>query len=302
MENGPFIIAFSADSDQKKKGDADPDSVFERIKEENPHRYIFGGDGPYAKTGKKWTELIDKYGLKNIMKIAQGNHDCKESESEQTEKDIEEWMPDLKITPEVDPNELNWTKPKWIHSWQDRNVFFIVMNSSDMQIPFKKNQYNWVVKQLEKVKNLKAEGKVDWMFGIMHKPWYTLQTNHAPEVAIRQIYQPLFDEVGFDFMLYGHNHDHQVWLPMAFEATQKFTKLPDGSYDFSAPHGQFHIVNGAGGHEINQFQENWKDNKNVLYANDKEFCYTLFKIDGNVCDIVTKNTGGQIIFSMKVTK
>ena len=90
MENGPFIIAFSADTDQNKKDDADPDSVFERIKEENPHRYIFGGDGPYAKTGKKWTELIDKYGLKNIMKIAQGNHDCKESESEQTEKDIEE--------------------------------------------------------------------------------------------------------------------------------------------------------------------------------------------------------------------
>ena len=56
------------------------------------------------------------------------------------------------------------------------------------------------------------------------------------------------------------------------------------------------------GTKSTNFKENWKDNKNVLYANDKEFCYTLFKIDGNVCDIVTKNTGGQIIFSMKVTK
>ena len=92
------------------------------------------------------------------------------------------------------------------------------------------------------------------MFGIMHKPWYTLKTKkgHAPEKAIRQIYQPLFDELGLDFMLYGHNHDfksgNQWYLmpPTSYKVIRRNVRLPSLT-------GQFHIVNGAGGHEINQF-------------------------------------------------
>ena len=76
--------------------------------------------------------LIDKYGLKSIIKISQGNHDCNDSESEQTEKDIEDWMPSLKETPEVNPNDKSWEPTKWIHAWQDRNAFFISMNLKTM--------------------------------------------------------------------------------------------------------------------------------------------------------------------------
>jgi len=38
----PFVVVYSADSDQSKREDADPDRVFERIVKEKPHRYIFG--------------------------------------------------------------------------------------------------------------------------------------------------------------------------------------------------------------------------------------------------------------------
>ncbi len=304
MANTPFVVVFSADTDQGKRDDANPDSVFERIVEEKPDRYIFGGDGPYSPEGKTWTKLIDKYELTPIIKIAQGNHDWEESEKKQTRVDIEDWMPSLKETPEVNPNQKNWWKSKWIHTWQDRNAFFIIMNSSDLDIKFKRNHYNWVLNQIEIAKKLRSEGKVDWIFGIMHKPWYTLKTRISPETEIRRIYQPLFDELGVDFMLYGHNHNFQVWLPMVSDAIQKFTKNQEGSYDFSAPHGQFHIVNGAGGHAFSEFEEDWKDNNNVLYANDSEFCYTLFKIEGKVCDVITKNVNKdqKSLFSMRVIK
>ena len=89
MANEPFVMVFSADSDQSKRKDADPERVFERIVKEKPHRYVFGGDGPYEVEGKTWIKLIDKHGLRPIIKLVQGNHDCDESESEQTEKDIE---------------------------------------------------------------------------------------------------------------------------------------------------------------------------------------------------------------------
>ena len=242
--------------------------------------------------------------MKSIIKISQGNHDCDDSEKLQTEKDIEDWMPSLKETPEVNPNDESWESTKWIRSWQDRNAFFISMNSEDNDIKFKRNQYNWVVKQLEIAKNLKAEGKVDWTFGIMHKPWYTLKSKsgHPPESDIRRIFQPLFDESGVDFVLYGHNHNFQAWAPMVYDATQKFTKNADGTYDFSKPHGQFHFINGAGGHEINKFKEEWKKNKNIIFADDKKFCYMLFKIDGKSCEVVTKNVAKETLFSIKVTK
>ena len=304
MANTPFVVVFSADTDQEKRDNANPDSVFEKIVEEKPDRYIFGGDGPYSPEGKTWTKLIDKYELTPIIKIAQGNHDWEESEKKQTRMDIEDWMPSLQETPEVNPNQKNWWKSKWIHSWQDGNAFFIVMNSSDLDIKFKRNHYNWVLNQIEFAKKLRSEGKVEWIFGIMHKPWYTLKSRISPEIEIRRIYQPLFDELGVDFMLYGHNHNFQVWLPMVSDATQKFTKNQEGSYDFSAPHGQFHIVNGAGGHTISEFKEDWKDNNNVVYANDREFCYTLFNIDGKVCDVITKNVNKEqeTLFSMRVIK
>ena len=86
---------------------------------------------------------------------------------------------------------------------------------------------------------------------------------HGPDLAARQNFQPLFDNLEVDFMLYGHNHDFQVWLPMVSNASQKFSKLSDGTFDFSKPHGQFHITNGAGGHEHNKFKEEWKDNQKL---------------------------------------
>jgi Calcineurin-like phosphoesterase len=310
MANTPFKVVFSADSDQSKRKEANPDIVFKAIVEEKPKRYIFGGDGPYdyEKEGNKWTKLIDKHGLKPIIKLAEGNHDCEESEDEQTEKDIESWMKplmDLTATPEVDPNEEEWEKPKWIHSWKDSNAFFIVMNTQDNDIVFKRNQYNWVVKLLEHVKTLKAQGEVDWIFVIIHKPLYTLKTKsgHPPFVEVRRIFQPLFDESGVDFVLSGHNHNFQAWLPMIHEATPKFEMKADGkTYDFSKPHGQFYFVNGAGGHEINNFKEKVNKNKKVLFANEEEYCYTLFRIDGKSCDVLTKSKPDKILFSIKVTK
>ena len=52
---------------------------------------------------------------------------------------------------------------------------------------------------------------------------------------------------------------------MISNATSKFYKLDDKTFDFSRPHGQFHIVDGAGGHEINEIEEDWKDNKRKVY-------------------------------------
>jgi len=71
---------------------------------------------------------------------------------EQTEKDIESDFDCLTKMPEINPNEDEWEKTKWICSWQDKMALFIAMNSQDNDMVFKRNQNNWVVKQLEFVK------------------------------------------------------------------------------------------------------------------------------------------------------
>ena len=45
MANAPLVLAFSADTDQEKRDEADPEAVFKMIVSEKPDREIFGGDG-----------------------------------------------------------------------------------------------------------------------------------------------------------------------------------------------------------------------------------------------------------------
>src|SRR5215211_457830 len=114
------------------------------MKETNIDQHVFVGDGPYAKTGTKWTTMMKKYfpTTDNLM-ISQGNHDNNESESNQTEKDIEAWIPSLK------------TK-KWLDAKQIGNTYIISMNTQDLDVEFKRDQFNWVTTELAKAKQLRT--------------------------------------------------------------------------------------------------------------------------------------------------
>lgn len=296
-ENNILKIVAVGDTDVTN----DSDAVLGAISMENADCFIFAGDGPYSTTGTKWINLIDKHNLKNIIKLTQGNHEHEESESQQTEKDIEEWMPSLKEVPE-DGGDQSWEKTKWIHSWQLGNAFFISMNTQDKDRAFTRNQYNWVKKQLNQAKQLEQEGKIDWIFVVFHKPFYTLKTKHGPEVDTRRIFQPLFDDAQVDICISGHIHCYQVWYPLVFDPAleangsgRKQVELLNGSFDFSKKHGQIYVVNGSGGHEIDALKEDWQNNEKVMYADDQVFGYSLFEISGKKCKILFKNNGGKII-------
>ena len=89
-------LVFWADNDVT----SDAKKVNQAVLTENADFYYHVGDGPYSEQGTEWTDMMNEsFGdKKDKFDISRGNHDCKASESEQTQKDIEEWHPAVKST------------------------------------------------------------------------------------------------------------------------------------------------------------------------------------------------------------
>ncbi len=296
---------------------ADAVKILDAIKkEQNIDQYVFLGDGPYASSGKKWVGMMKPFfpDLSKFM-ISQGNHEDEESESEQTQKDIEAWIPSLaKYPPEFDQTDQSWENTTWLNSKQVGDIFIICMNSQDMDIEFKgRNQYNWVLKQLGAAISLRQQGKITWILNAVHKPWFTLKSSHSPYTAVREIYSEQFQKAGVDFNAHGHNHNDQAWVPMvatnvsgnaAGKPLFSVLAADKKTYDFTQPHGWLTIVSGHAGHEHNPFKENATANKNVMWANDKTFSYVVLETDTvtKKANVKFKDVAGKVLFEYNVTR
>src|SRR5687767_11226372 len=144
---------------------------------ENADAYCFVGDGPYSSSGTGWVSQQKQHfdDKKDKMIWSRGNHDCSSSESAQTQKDMEAWFPEAKSL---------GIGNTWLISKQVGNVYIISMDTEDMDVEFKRDQYNWVAKELAKAKELRASGQIDWIICLFHKPAFTLKTNHSPYTAL----------------------------------------------------------------------------------------------------------------------
>jgi hypothetical protein len=300
-------IIFFGDNDTT--GDAV--KVLDAIKKEpNVDQYVFLGDGPYAKEGTKWVGMMKPYfpDTSKLM-LTQGNHEHEESESAKTEADIEAWLPSLKDTPETGGGDQSWEKTKWISSKQVGDVFIMCMNSQDLDVEFKRNQYNWVTKQLGKAIALQKSGKVNWIINAVHKPWFTLKSSHSPYTAVREIYSDLFKNV-VDMNWHGHNHNDQAWFPMiAIQESGNAAGKPlftlaadDKTLDFTKERGFITNIQGHSGHEHNAFKENFSANKNVMWANDKTFSYAVMETIGKKANVKWKGIDGKVLFEYNVSK
>ena len=295
------LIAF-ADNDTTSGAKAVLDQI---MKVESVAEYEFVGDGPYSNSGTNWVNMMKTYfntpDKIAKLRISQGNHDHKESESDQTEKDIENWLPSLNKSPEG----LDWTS-----SGQVGNVYVISGNTQDLDVEFKRDQYNWLSSELQKAKALRASGTIDWIVYLAHKPFFTLKTSHSPYTAVRNNYKDIFRDAQVDFVLHGHNHNTQLWLPMIpnqsdanGEGQQLFTRLPDGTFDFSRDHGQAYIITGHSGHEWNSINDSGAGVQNVQHYRDSgKFGFTQLDFEGKKATVKSIDSDGRVHFEYKVSR
>ena len=294
------LIAFG---DNDSTGDAN--NVLAAIMKENEvSQYLFLGDGPYAKSGVKWTQMMAKYfddAKKKLLMITRGNHDEDESESKQTQKDIEAWYPELKALGISDT---------WLSAKQVGNVYIINMDTQDLRVEFEDEQFKFVTDELVKAKQLRAEGKIDWIIVLFHKPFFTLKSSHSPYTAVRFMYRTIFRDAQVDFCLSGHNHNTQLWFPMIpndskanGEGEQLFKYAADNkTFDFTQDHGQLFIVNGISGHEFNPISDSGSGVANVQFYRDDAFGYTSLEINGKKAKVLSKKTDGTVDFEYNVTR
>jgi hypothetical protein len=300
---GAYKILSWGDNDTTQNAE---DVLNMMMTETNVEQYLFAGDGPYSTDASNWISMMSSYfntsTLKGKLMLAQGNHEHPESASQTAENQIEAWFPGLH-------NATN-EGLEWLQAKQVRNCYIIVMNSQDPNIAtVGGSQYNWVQARLNDAVALRTAGTIDWIIMMVHKSWHNLLGSNPAYVTARQAYKTMIDTAQIDFMFHGHNHSYCIWRPIVSipgnnentAATATFT-MSGSNYNFALNHGAFYIINGNGGHEINQWGENPADFPNVLYANDNEFGYTVLEIDGKRATIIAKSVGGNVRYTVTAVR
>ena len=296
------LLAF-ADNDTTDDAEAVLDAM---DKVPDVSEYEFVGDGPYSTSGTAWVGMMQDHftaGEKvSKLRISQGNHDNEESESKQTEEDIEAWLPSLNNSNEA----LDWTS-----SGKVGNVYVISGNTQDLDVEFARDQFNWLKTELEKAKAMRAAGEIDWIVYLAHKPFFTLKSSHSPYTAVRFLYKDIFRDAQVDFVLHGHNHNTQLWKPMIpsdstanGEGTQLFSLMPDGStYDFTKDHGALYIITGHAGHEWNSINDSGSGVNNVMHYRDSgKFGFTQLDFFGKEAVVKSIDIDGNVHYEYKVSR
>ncbi len=76
--------------------------------------------------------------------------------------------------------------------------------------------------------------------------------------------------------------------------------ITESSLDFSKDHVQIYIVNGAGGQQLNDFEE--PNNRWTPFTHDQGYGYHIIIFDGKKAEVQAKSYEGHILESFKVVK
>jgi Calcineurin-like phosphoesterase len=172
----------------------DANNNIKMIIEKNPDLFLVPGDLSYKTDGNCW--FNEDNPLDSITKIAIGNHDSSEEESQTLEQQYE--------------NHYKLKNP--FYSFNIKNLHVLVM---DTQLKPTKNdaQYKFVINDL---KTSSTDSKLDWIIVMLHKPLYTSTSKHAPELEFRSLYHTIFDNYGVDLVIQGHNHIYERTYPIKY--------------------------------------------------------------------------------------
>lgn len=239
------------------------ENIWNKIKARNPGLVLFVGDLAYSsgsscfvtRIGTTWTPK---------SRIAFGNHDVDESESQPSTK-----------------NALlnNWGLQKTYYETTFRNIYILVLDSEDD--PESNPQKDEMIAKLRAAKTNPA---YEWIIVMHHRPIYGPSSNHPNESGVRDVWDTIFDECGVDFVITGHNHNlwHSKLLKYNSGSPSNPTQIgtdPDYSYNRATTnHGKFYIGSGAGGrshHDISSTPSY------IPFTNDSVYGYLFMEFSNN---------------------
>ena len=193
-----------------------------------------GGDMVnYGIENKYWEQMIGSYDdflFKYPMMITTGNHSEPLWYAFGSKDNIENKMFN------VDWEEDAHASSGMIYSFNYGPLHFISLRSNDVFYEkggvLTDSQISWLIKDVEKARE---NSNIKWIIAMMHEgpivPGFSGSYNsnhHSPTLGGQLL--PLFDELGIDMLLYGHNHYHVSTYPLIWDesaAPLPFTDNPE---------------------------------------------------------------------------
>ena len=219
---------------------ADTSTTVKDIQNKHPELVLALGDLSYQNTGNCW--LDETSSINNKLKIVMGNHDSGD---------------------EGDPTLLqaqyknHFGLSNTYYSFDDHNVHFIAMDSN-LPYTIDSPQYSFVKRDLI---SASQNPNIKWIIVYFHHPMYTSPSKHPPDILLRNIYHPLFDQYGVDLVLQGHNHNYQKSYPLTYNNNNNIanpssnpTITPANTNTYNNPRGEVYIVAGTGGEDLYNFK------------------------------------------------
>jgi hypothetical protein len=145
------------------------------------------------------TFAVEDFLARRPLMMANGNHDLL------TINYLSQFaLPQDTSTGEVGQGE------EW-YSFDYGNAHFVVLDDSSAPAVTTGAEATWLEADLMAVNRTTTP----WIFVIHHKPIYTCAMSHDPEIALRTVWQPIFDRYHVDFVLAGHNHEYERTVPIS---------------------------------------------------------------------------------------
>ncbi len=122
-----------------------------------------------------------------------------------------------------------------------------------------------------------------WVFVAHHRLFYTCMSTHPPDMGLRQAWQPIFDDLGVDFVLGGHNHVYERSKPIRGLAADGSPMLAAAGPDDTpvigsdgTPSGTLYVLTGAAGAPLYDVS----DTCNFTHTARAVPTYGVFQLDG----------------------
>lgn len=117
------------------------------------------------------------------------------------------------------------------YSFSYANAFFVLLNDTVADKALLGKQGEYLRAQLGRL----DRSKTHWVFAVHHRPLYTC-SNHSPVDEQVASWEPIYDELGVDFVLAGHNHCYERSKP-----------LKPGGVEVPLGTGTIHVTAGGAG-------------------------------------------------------
>ena len=206
--------------------ETETDDIVQLIRDQG-YNYVVGvGDNAYA-SASCWVNRFTV--LKPNFNSAYGNHEYSESGG-------------------TTPYKTFFGHSLTYFNFTYQNIRFIVMDTN-LDIDNGSAQYAKVVQWLTEANQ---DGTIDWIFVIMHHPWWISSSQHpADEFDQIETYQQLFINHKVDFVCAGHNHNLQRTFQLGYNASNPVNAptIVDNTSPYVSGGGIIHVVSGAGGHD-----------------------------------------------------